>query len=40
MFPCVFFKLSNGTLENNTPWVASLDLALQGSLVLFLEALP
>lgn len=34
MFPCVFFKLSNGTLGNNTLLVASLDLAIQGFLVL------
>ena len=36
MFPCVFFKLSNGSLESNTLSVAGLDLALQGSLGLFL----
>lgn len=30
MFPCVFFKLSNGTLGNNTLLVASLGLAIQG----------
>lgn len=29
-------ELSNGSLENNTLLVANLDLALQGSLVLFL----
>ena len=40
MFPCLFFKLSDGTLENNTLLVASLGLALPGSLVLFLEVLP
>lgn len=39
MFPCVFSKLSDGSLENNTLLVASLDLALQGSLVLCLEVL-
>lgn len=37
MFPCIFFKLSDGSLENNTLLVASLDLALQGSLILLLE---
>lgn len=40
MFPCAFFKLSDGSLENNTLLVASLDLALQGSLVLCLEIFP
>lgn len=37
MFPCVFFKLSDGNLESNTLSIASLDLALQGSLCLFLQ---
>lgn len=37
MFPCVFFKLSDGSLESNTLSIASLDLALQGSLCLFLQ---
>lgn len=37
MLPCVFFKLSDGSLESNTLSIASLDLALQGSLCLFLQ---
>lgn len=37
MFPCVFFRLSDGNLESNTLSIASLDLALQGSLCLFLQ---
>lgn len=36
MFPCVFFKLSDGSLGNNGLLVANLDLALQGFLVLCL----
>ena len=37
MFPCVFLKLSDGSLESNTLSIASLDLASQGSLCLFLQ---
>ena len=37
MFPCVFFKHSDGSLESNTLSIASLDLASQGSLCLFLQ---
>lgn len=39
MFPCVLFKLSNGSLESNTLSIASLDLVSQGSLC-FYRAVP
>lgn len=39
MFPCVFFKLSDGSLESNPLSIASLDLASQGSLC-FYRAVP